>query len=177
MAGDTYGGVLGAFPSAFRATDSRLCRAYVLVGGLLAVGVTAVFALGIVSLIGQTAASRGGFLTSSRAFYVVVGLFFVGPLIAPPLLVARRHRQGQGSVRYDRAIAASGFLFAFSLYLGLVGSMPATFQLNGQTVTRPPPAGLFAPAIEVLYAVPEPASPAIPAAMAAFIAVIHRRYR
>lgn len=174
---EAYGGFPSAFPYAFRATDSRLCQAYVLVGTLIAVLVAVVFALGVVSLIGASAGAPGGLLTSARAFYVVIALFCVGPLLAPILLVARRHRHGRGDARYDRAMAATGFLFVLALYLGLVASMPPTFELDGETIARPAADGLFAPVIEALYALPEPAWPVLPAAAAAIMTAIHRRYR
>jgi hypothetical protein len=174
---DAYGGVLGAVPYAFRATDSRLCRWYIVVGGLVGALIALVFTLAVVSLIGQTVRTAGGMLTSSRAFYVVVGLSLVGPLLAPILLVARRHRQGDGDARYDRAIAGAGFLFTLSIYFGLVASMPPTFQLNGETLSRPPAEGLLGPIVEFFYAIPEPAWPAVPATAAAIMIVVHRLYR
>jgi len=167
---ETYGGVLGAIPYAYRSTDSRLCRWYVVVGTLLALGVAVVFGLAIVSIIGQTVSARGGFLTSTRTFYVLVALSFVAPLLAPTLSVARRHRHGRDDHRYDRAMAASGFLFVLSLYLGLVASMPPTFR-------RPTGESVFAPVIETLYAIPDPAAPTIPVLAAAIMYLVHRRYR
>lgn len=174
---DAYGGVLGAFPYAFRTTESRLCRAYVVVGGFVAGLSTLVFVLAVLSLIGQTVGTPGGLLTSARAFYVLVGLLIVAPLLAPTLLVARRHRRGAGDPRYDRALAASGFLFVISLYLGLVASMPPSFVLDGETITRPAADGLFGPLVETLYAIPEPAAPVVPATAAVIMALAHRRYR
>ncbi|MFB6128937.1 MAG: hypothetical protein ABEJ47_04160 [Halorhabdus sp.] len=174
---DTYDGVIGAFPYAFGATDSRLCRAYVVVGGLVAVLVSGLFVLAVISLIGATIGTPGGFMTSSRAFYVLVALLVVAPLLAPTLLVARRHRRGDADRRYDRALAASGFLFVLSLYLGLVASMPPSFVLDSETVTRPAADGLFAPLVELLYAIPAPAAPVVPAMAAAIMALAHRRYR
>lgn len=172
-----YDGVLGAFPYAFRATDSRLCRAYVVVGGVVAALISVVFVLAVISLIGATVGTPGGLLTSARAFYVLVALLVVGPLLAPTLLVARRHRRGAGDRRYDRALAASGFLFVLSVYLGLVASMPPSFVLDGETVTRPAADGVFAPLVEFLYAIPEPASPVVPGLAAVIMFLVHRRYR
>jgi len=174
---DAYEGVLGAFPYAFGTTDSRLCRWYVVVGGFVAALVAVVFVLGVISLIGATIGTPGGLLTSARAFYVLVALFIVGPLLAPTLLVARRHRRGAGDRRYDRALAASGFLFVLSLYLGLVASMPPSFVLDGETITRPAADGVFAPLVELLYAIPEPAAPVVPALAAAIMVLAHHRYR
>lgn len=172
-----YDGVLGAFPYAFRATDSRLCRAYVIVGGLVAALVAIVFVLAVISLIGATIGTPGGLLTSARAFYVLVALLIVGPLLAPTLLVARRHRRGKGDRRYDRALGASGFAFVLSVYLGLVASMPPSFVLDDETITRPAADGIFAPIVEFLYAIPEPAAPVVPALAVAIMLLVHRRYR
>ncbi len=176
-ADDAYGGFLGAIPYAFRASGSRFCRLYVVVGTVVAGLVTLVFALGVVTLIGRSVGNPGGLLTSARTFYVVVALFAVVPLLAPILSVARRHRHGRTDARYDRAIAATGFLFVLSLYLGLVASMPPSFELDGETVTRPAAEGLFAPVIELLYAMPESAWPTVPAAAGAVMLLVHRRYR
>jgi len=174
---DTYDGFLGAFPYAYRATQSRLCRVYVLVGGAIAILVALLFTLGVLTLFGTGFGGAGGMMTSSRAFYVVLALFLVGPLVAPTLSVARRHRHGRDDPQYDRAMAGGGFLFVLSLYLGLVASMPSSFELDGETVTRPAAEGLFAPAIELLYAVPGSAWPIIPAAGAILLALVHYRYR
>ncbi|MFW5956309.1 MAG: hypothetical protein ACOCQY_02785 [Halorhabdus sp.] len=166
----TYDGVLGAIPYAYRRTDSRLCRWYVVVGSLLAVGVAVVFALAIVSILGQTAGTRGGFLTSTRTFYVLIALLFVGPLLAPTLAVARRHRHGTSDRRYDTAMAASGFLFVLSLYLGLIASMPPSFR--GSTGDS-----LFAPLIEVFYAIPEAGAPTLPILAVLVMYLVHRHFR
>ena len=174
---DAYGGFLGAIPYAFRETHSRLCRAYVVVGTVVAALVALVFGLGVVTLIGTGVGNPGGLLLSARTFYVVIALFAAVPLLAPTLSVARRHRHGRTDARYDRAIAATGFLFVLSLYFGLVASMPPSFELDGETVTRPAAEGLFAPVIELLYALPEPVWPAVPAAAGAVMLFVHRRYR
>ncbi|MFB6201954.1 MAG: hypothetical protein ABEI98_08080 [Halorhabdus sp.] len=174
---DAYDGFLGAIPYAFRATDSRLCRVYVVVGTAIATLVALLFGLGVVQLLGSGFVGSGGLVLSTRAFYIVLALFLVGPLLAPTLLVARRHRHGRANARYDRAIAASGFLFVASLYLGLVASMPPSFELDGETVTRPPADGLAAPLLELLYAIPEPAWPAVPTVAAAVMVLVHLRYR
>ncbi|ACV12846.1 conserved hypothetical protein [Halorhabdus utahensis DSM 12940] len=174
---DAYEGVFGAFPYAFGATDSRLCRVYIVVGGLFAALATVVFVLAVISLIGETLGTPGGLLTSARAFYVLIALLIVGPLLAPTLLVARRHRRGTGDRRYDRALGTTGFLFLVSLYLGAVASMPASFVLDGETITRPAADGVFGPLVELLYAIPEPAAPVVPALAVAIMALVHRRYR
>ncbi|MGQ4556616.1 hypothetical protein [Halobellus sp. GM3] len=172
-----YDGVFGAFPYAFRSSESRLFKLYV-VASALAIGLVALLVgIGVVVLIGQTAAVQGGSLTLSRAFYIVVGLLVVLPAIAPVLIVARRRRRNaQSSSRHEAALAVAGFVFLFSLYLGLVASMPETFTLDGEPVTRPPPSGLFAPVIAGLYAIPPLLSWVVPLAAAALVAVAHRLF-
>jgi hypothetical protein len=172
---DGYRGLFGAFPFAFRRTDSWLCRSYVVVGTLAAGLMTLLFGFGVVVIFGKTLGFGGGTLTILRAFYVVVGLFAVAPVIAPVLLVARRHRRGDATkAGYDAALAAAGYLFLLSLYAGVVASMPETFTLDGETVSRPAPTGAFAPVVALLYAVPPRASLVIPLSAAAVIVAVHR---
>jgi uncharacterized membrane protein YuzA (DUF378 family) len=173
-----YDGVFGAFPYAFRASDSRLFKLYV-VASALAIGLVALFVgAALVVLIAQTAAVPGGSLTLSRSFYIVVGLLVVLPAIAPTLLVARRHRRGtQGSTRHEAALAVAGFLFLLSIYLGVVASMPETFTLDGDTVTRPPPSGAFAPVVAALYAIPPVYAWSVPLAGAVLVGLAHRVFR
>lgn len=173
---DGYRGVFGAFPYAFRRSDSWLFRSYVVVGGLAAVLVALAFTLSLIRVFGATAGLKGGSLTLSRSFVVVVGLFAVAPLVAPVLLVARAHRRDErDSPWYDPLLAIGGYCFLLSLYLLAVAAMPESFVLDGETVTRPPPSGLFAPVVAALYAIPSRASLLIPLVPAAFIAVVHRR--
>jgi hypothetical protein len=174
---DAYGGVFGAFPYAFRRSDSRLFRVYVLVGGLLAALLTLVFGFALVVQVANTLGGPGGTFTFSRTLFILVGLLVVAPLLAPVLFVARHHRRGRDDTRYDRMLAATGFLFLVSLYLGLVASIPAEFVLDGETVTRPPPSGLLAPLQEALYALPSVAAPALPVAGMVLIYLTHRRLR
>ena len=172
---DGYRGLFGAFPYAFRRTDSWLCRSYVVVGTLSAALLTLLFAFGLVVIFGKTFGFAGGSLTLLRAFYVVVGLFAVAPVIAPVLLVARRHRRETAAkAGYDAALAVAGYLFLLSLYAGVVASMPETFVLDGETVTRPAPSGLFAPVVAVLYAIPPTYSPLVPLSAAGLMAAVHR---
>lgn len=166
-----YRGLLGAFPYAFRHSGSRLFRSYVLVGGLatLAIGVT--FVLALTYLIGGSFGARAGVFTFSRSFYVVVALFVVVPLIAPVLLVARRHRRGRGDRHYDRALAASGYLFLLSLYLMLVISTPEQFQ---QPVDQ---YGAVGPVISTLYGLPSLSGVGAPLSAAAVVYLVHRWQR
>jgi hypothetical protein len=175
---DGYGGLFGAFPYAFRASGSRLFRAYVVLGGLVALLLALGFTVSFLISIAQSAGlSQGGLASFVRSFVVLVGFLVVLPLVGPVLLVARRHRRTASDGSYDRALAAAGFLFVLSLYLGVVASMPETFVLDGETVTRPDPSGIFAPVVAVLYAIPSITSPIVPAAAAALIYIAHRRYR
>ena len=94
-----YRGVFGAFPYAARASDSWLFRSYALVSVVVGGGLALLFAFGLVVLVAQTAAITGGSLTLSRAFYVVVGLFIVAPVIAPtpPAGIDAALRRGTGA--------------------------------------------------------------------------------
>lgn len=175
---DSYSGLLTAFPYAFRQSDSRLFRSYVVVSALLGLLFAFLMTGAVLVLVGNTASAPGGSLTLSRTFYIVVGLLLFLPLVAPVLFVARRHRRGLAvAPDYDAALALAGYLFAFSVYLGGVASMPETFETNGEVVSRPPPEGLFAPIIEGLYAVPSVASPLVPFVGALVVYAAHRHYR
>ena len=177
-ASDDYGGLFGAFPYAFRHSDSRLFRLYVVVGGLLAGVLTLGFAIAFALAIAQSVGLAAGGLSSFvRAFVVFVGFLVVTPLVAPVLFVARHHRRVGNDSAYDRALAVAGFAFAVSLYLAVVASMPPEFVLDGEPVARPAPSGLFAPVVAVLYAVPAVAAPVIPAVVAAAGYLVHRAMR
>ncbi|MFB6170738.1 MAG: hypothetical protein ABEJ06_06275 [Haloarculaceae archaeon] len=161
-----YRGVLGAFPYAFRATDSRLCQSYVLFGGLLSV----VVALGfLVSLAGVLANPGGG-----GSLVVLLALLVVAPLVAPVLFVARRHRTTGSSKTYDFLLALAGYVFVGTLYAGILASMPECFETGGETVCRSPPAGVLAPVVRALYGVPEHLSFLLPLAGAALVYLTHR---
>lgn len=174
---DGYRGVVGAVPFAFRRSDSYLFKSYALVGTLVAVFVGLLFVLGVVVLLGQSGGGTGT-LSFSRSFVLLVGLLLVAPLLAPTLLVARRHRRDIATDRrYDAAMAIAGYLFLLSVYAGAVASMPECFALDDELVCRPPPQGITAPVVSVLYAVPQLASPLVPALGAITIVVIHRLFR
>jgi hypothetical protein len=173
---DAYSGLFGAFPYSFRRTESRLCKLYVAVAGLLGGLLAVFFGLALVVQVFNTL-SAGGTFTFSRALFILVGLLVVGPVLAPVLLVARRHRRSGSDARYDRLLAAAGVLFLLSLYLGVVASIPPEFVLDGETVTRTPPSGVLAPLIAVLYAMPAVASALIPLTAAAGIYAAHRYAR
>ena len=173
----TYSGLFGAFPYAYRQSDSRVFRAYVVLGGLLALVLGLFFTLALVTLLGQTAGATGGTFTFSRSLFVLVGFFAVAPLVAPVLFAARRHRHGLGDARYDRTMALLGVTFVFSLYLASVVSIPSTYVMDGSTVQRDPPSGPFGPVVAVLYAMPAWTSPLPPLLVAVTMYLVHRRLR
>ncbi|GAB6860450.1 hypothetical protein ACFR97_09070 [Haloplanus litoreus] len=167
---DDYGGVVGAFPYAFRASSSWLFRSYAVVGGLLTVAVSLLFIAAVVVVIAGTTGGGGGSLTLSRSFFAVVGLFVVVPLVAPVLFVARRHRREGGSEgSYDAALAATGYLFVLSLYVGVVVSVPPAQQTT--------PTGTLAPLIAALYGLPQLAGLGPPLLAAAVELLCHRLLR
>lgn len=166
--GDPYSGVFGAFPYAFRASESRLFRSYAVLGGLMALLLALLFGGALVALIAQTSGG-GGTFTFSRAFLVTVGFAVVAPLVAPVLLVARRHRRADSDPRYDAALAAAGYLFVGALYLAVVVSTPAAQQ---ESVTGP-----LAPVVTALYGLPRLASVPILVVATALVALAHWRFR
>lgn len=174
---EEYRGALGAIPYAFRASDSWLFRSYVVVGGLAAGLIALLMVLAIVVLFGQTSGFEGGSLTLSRAFYAVFGLLLFAPLVAPILFVARQHRREGGNGGYDRWMAIAGYVFLLSIYLGGVASMPETFTMDGETVQRPAPSGLFAPVVALLYAIPAEFSFVVPLVAALGILGVHYALR
>jgi hypothetical protein len=168
MAG--YRGIFGAFPYAFRASDSLLFRSYVVLSAFVAALVTVLFGLALVVLVGQTAGAVGGSLTLSRTFYIVVALFVVAPVVAPTLFVARRHRRGEArDDAYDVALALAGYLFVGSLYVGLVATVPEAQQ----TTTS----GAVAPVVRLLYDLPPVAGIVPPLVCALLIYLVHRTLR
>jgi Tfp pilus assembly protein PilN len=158
-----YRGVVGAYPYAVRASDSRLFPSYVLAGGALTVLVVVLFALGLVQLGAETPGSTGGTFTFSRAFLLVVMLLVVAPLVAPVLLVARRHRRTASSVAYDRGLALSALVFVVSLYLALVISAPPELREPTESAV-----------IAALYALPRPAGLAPPLLAVGLMYLVHR---
>lgn len=168
---DDYRGVLGAFPYAFRTSESWLLRSYVALGGLLTLAVSLLFVAAVIGVIAGTTGGRGGSLTLSRSFFAVVGLFVVVPLVAPVLFVARRHRRRERGEAadgpYDAALAAAGYLFVGALYVGLVISVPPSQQTA--------PTGALAPVAATLYALPQVAGVVPPLVAATVILLCHRR--
>jgi hypothetical protein len=164
----TYGGIVGAFPYAFRTSESRLFRSYAAVGGLLAAAVVVMFVLAFVTLVSRTASTTGGTFTFSRAFLLVVMVAVVVPLVGPVLLVARRHRRRGSTVAYDRALAGTGYLYLLALYLGLVISAPAS-------LTDDPGSGPVGAVVATLYGLPRAAGVVPPLAAAVLVYLVHRR--
>lgn len=174
---DEYTGAVGAFPYAFRHSDSRLFRAYAVVAAILGLLLSIFFALALVVSVASTVDLSGGTVTFVRSVFIFLGFLVVAPLLAPVLLVARRTRREGSDPRYDAALAATGVGYLLTLYLGAVASMPPEFVIDGEVTTRPEPSGLAAPLVEVLYWLPEPLSWTIPLAGAALIFVVHRQLR
>ncbi|MFB6118797.1 hypothetical protein [Halosegnis sp.] len=166
----SYGGLLGAFPYAFRHSKSTVFRVYVVAGGLLAALVAVLFGLGtVVSIANSTGLATGGTSSFVRTFVLLVGFLTVLPLVAPVLLVARRHRRTGGSLAYDRALALAGFGVAIGLYLSLVVSVPESQQ--------EPVTGLLGPVVAALYALPAPLAVLPPLVAAVLVYLAHRRYQ
>lgn len=176
----SYRGLPGAFPYAFRRSDSRVFKLYAVIGGLLAAGVAVVFALALVVLIAETASAAEGTLSLMRAFFVLVGLLVIAPLVAPVLFVARRHRRADdgsegtdveaaSEATYDRRLAVSGFSFVVAVYLALIVSTPSDQQVGTD--------GTGGALLEALYALPAPAGLALPVAAALAIYAVHLRSR
>jgi hypothetical protein len=124
----SYQGLPSAFPYAFRVSESWLFKAYVVLALLLAVAIGLIFTFGLIGVLAGSTGARGGTFTFSRTFFLFVGLLVIAPLLAPVLLVARRHRRSSSSVSYDRSIAVSALVFIVSLYIGLVISAPAPLR-------------------------------------------------
>ncbi|MDS0278549.1 hypothetical protein NDI85_12145 [Halomicroarcula sp. S1AR25-4] len=162
----SYDGLPGAFVYAVRTSESWLFKGYVLLALLLTVAIALVFVFGLISILAQTSTVRGGTFTFSRSFFLFVGLLVVAPLLAPVLLVARRHRRSASSVTYDRGLALSALLFVASLYVGLVISVPSQLQ-------EPTGSALVA----ALYGLPQIAGLAPPLVAVGVMYVVHRLLR
>ncbi|RRJ32009.1 hypothetical protein [Halocatena pleomorpha] len=163
----SYSGAITAVPYAFRASDSRLCKLYVLVGGLLTLGGTILFGLGTVALLSSIAGVPAGTFTFQPALYLLVWLFVIAPIIAPILLVARQHRVHDGTVDYDRWIALSGFLFLLALYGGALIAAPASQR--GAV-----PSGIVGSIVQFLYGLPREAGLLPPLVAVLVMAAVHR---
>lgn len=180
MAQEGYGGLIGAFPYAFRQSASRSFRVYVIVAALVTGLVTLIVASGVIGLLADTGRTEGttGFV---RGFYILVGVAALAPLLAPVLLVARRHRRTvDASSGYDTAMAAAGFTFIILLYAGLVASTP----VERQQVLRPlvitgagyeVEIGLTVQFARFLYDLPRAAGLIFPLIGTLIVILVHRR--
>lgn len=137
MSGD-YRGLVGAIRSAIRWSDSYLFRAYVVVSVLVGGFATVLLVLGVVSWL-STPAPIG-----QRALLGVIALLLIVPLLAPVLVVARRHRRGLGGRRADATVGLAGFGFVLAVYLALLISDPSAHAVTGP----------LAPAIAAIDALP-----------------------
>lgn len=135
---EDYGGLLGGLVFAFRRSDSYLLRLYELVCVLVGGFVSLLLILGMVTWL-ATPAPIG-----QRALLGVLAIVLLGPLFAPVLLVARRHRWGVGRRRSDALLGLAGLGFVLGVYLALFISDP-----NAHTVTGP-----LAPAIDAIDGLP-----------------------
>lgn len=168
-AADAYGGLLGAFPYAFRASESWLFRLYVVLGGLAGALTALLFGLSLVALIGSTAGVGGGSFSFVRAFFVFVGLLVIAPMVAPVLFVARRHRRQRPDRRFDATLGGLGFLFLGSLYVAGVISTPAAQQ-------EVPTGSVLEPVVAALYALPRLAGLVPPLLVAGAMVAVARRW-
>ncbi|WP_255170513.1 hypothetical protein [Natrononativus amylolyticus] len=166
---DGYRGLPGAFPFAFRRSDSLLFKSYVVLGGFVAALIAIFFTLAFVRIIGVTAETSAT-LSLSRSFVALLGVLVILPVLAPILFVARRHRRGIGDdARYDRRLAGAGFLFILALYVGFITTVPPEFQSDVD--------GASAPLVEFLYGLPWAAGVGIMLAAALLIYQVHRLSR
>lgn len=165
----TYKGLLGSFRYSFGASDSPVYKGYVVISALLALLLALFFTLALIVLIAATLGASES-ITLVRSFFVLVGLLVVAPIVAPVLLVARRHRKRLGTgTAYDTAVALGGFLFIATLYLGLVISVPPGLQ--------EPTGGALGGLVGVLYGLPSLLGFVPPILAAALLVALHRRYR
>lgn len=159
----SYNGLPGAFPYAIRQSESLLFKCYVVVALLLTVAITLIFTFGLIGVLAGSAGARGGTFTFSRTFFLFVGVLVVAPLLAPVLLVARRHRRTASSLSYDRGLALSALGFIVSLYLALVISAPAGLREPTENAV-----------IAALYGLPRLAGLAPPLLAVGVMYVVHR---
>ncbi|NHN41550.1 hypothetical protein G9C85_07850 [Halorubellus sp. JP-L1] len=165
-----------AFPYALRESDSRLFKLYATASGLLSLVLAFYFAAAVAVAVSNTLGAAGGSFTFVRSFYVFVAFGVVAPVVGPVLFVAREHRRARGDAVYDRRMAVLGFAYFLALYAAAVISMPPSFTLDGETVTRPAPSGLFAPVVSVLYAMPPLSSLLPPTVVGLAMYVLDRRH-
>lgn len=158
---EDYSGVLTAVPYAFRRGRSRLFKAYVIVASLATLLVAVFVAAALVRVLAETAAAGPLDRLGSRALYVLLGVAVVLPTLAPVLFVARRHRRGDPTPRYEFETALTGFVFLASVYVLLIASTPADLRQDAGAATA-------------LYAIPTPVGVALALAAAALVYLVGR---
>ncbi|MFB6298880.1 MAG: hypothetical protein ABEH65_01310 [Halobacteriales archaeon] len=126
MADEGYSGLVGAFRFALRRSGSRLFQSYVIISALLGLFVGLLIVLGLTTWMANPTG-----LIGEKALLAVLGLFFIGPLFAPILLVARRYRRGASRTAHDRLFALAGYSFVVAVYLGLFISDPNEHAATG----------------------------------------------
>jgi hypothetical protein len=162
----SYRGLPSAFPYALRASESWLFRGYVVLALLLTLAIGLVFTFGLIGVLAGSTGARGGTFTFSRTFFLFIGLLVIAPLLAPVLLVARRHRRSSSSVSYDRSIALSALVFIASLYLSLIISAPEALRDPTENAL-----------ITVLYSLPRLAGLVPPLLAVVLMYTSHRVFR
>ena len=122
---EAYGGLVGAYGYALRRSRSWLLRSYVVASAASSLFIGLLLVLAVISW----AASPVAF--GERAFLAVIGILLVVPLVAPVLVVARRHRRGRDDVAGDRWLSVAGYGFLASIVLALYVTDPATHAATG----------------------------------------------
>jgi hypothetical protein len=172
MSEEAYSGVLGAVPYAVRRSESRLFRAYAVLGGLLAALLAVFFTLALVNAIAESVG--GGSLSGYRALVLLFGLAVGLPVVGPILLVARRHRRaaergGRPPDRgYDSLMGVLGVAALLSVYAALIISAPERFQSEVR--------GPLAVVATALYDAPAAASPLPPVVVVVAMLTLDRLY-
>lgn len=165
----SYAGLFGSFRYSYGASESSVYKAYVFVSAALGIALTLLFTLALIGVIASTLGASET-ITLVRSFFVLVALLVIAPIIAPVLLVARRHRKRLGAgTTYDAALAIGGYLFIGALYLGLAISVPPEHR---ESTT-----GALGAVVETLYGLPEALGLLPPVLAIVAIVLLHRRFR
>ncbi|MFB6253343.1 MAG: hypothetical protein ABEI06_01895 [Halobacteriaceae archaeon] len=144
MSDDIYSGIVGMFPYAYRNSHSRIFKSYLIIGGIIIGLISLLMVFALISIIGATANVSGGTIALSRAFFILVGLTVIMPLLTPIIGVARHLRYRENtSIRFEQRLALGGFLYIFLLYIGLIISTPAVHQQTPPRIIEPLVTGLY----------------------------------